>query len=212
MNICTCLLFIIFVTSLQRSTWAYMWPLVWSGPHPESQNDGAEEGSYIYPRNTQENRVNDTVRNVNIVPCDRDKSCGKGLFCDLHYGGCRRHKSVGEPCRRDGHCTRGTHCRFGTCQTAIAEGMLGARCRSDKDCGDSQCCAKQHGESICKAKLQVGAKCFVPEGGIEYVIDSICPCDASLVCRLVQHHRRPNGRAPSNRYWNGQNHMRCQAV
>lgn len=67
MNICTCLLFIILVTSLQRSTWAYMWPLVWSGPHPESQNDGTEEGSYIYPRNTQENRVNDTVRNANIV-------------------------------------------------------------------------------------------------------------------------------------------------
>lgn len=59
------------------------------------------------------------------LPCDRDKSCGKGNYCDLHYGGCRRHKTAGEPCRRDGHCSRGMHCRFGSCQTAVAEGMLG---------------------------------------------------------------------------------------
>ena len=61
----------------------------------------------------------------------------------------------------------------------------GARCKNDKDCGNNMCCAKQHGESVCKAKLPIGAKCYVPEGGVEYVIDTICPCEEGLVCKAT---------------------------
>lgn len=60
--------------------------------------------------------------------------------------------------------------------------LLGSRCRNNKDCGHNMCCAKQHGESVCKQKLPLQAKCFIPPGGIEYVIDTMCPCEEGLVC------------------------------
>ncbi|KAJ8024788.1 Dickkopf-related protein 3 [Holothuria leucospilota] len=205
------LLVALLLWAFQKTSLAYMWPLVFSGPHPDSQDvdldEDLEEYTINHPRSTQlGNRLNDTM------PCQRDKSCGKGFFCDLHYGNCRPHKSAGEPCRRDGHCERGFDCRFGTCQTSVAVGALGARCRSDKDCSPGQCCAKQHGESICKAKLQVGAKCYVPEGGVDYVIDTICPCDSGLICKLTRHHRRAHGRDTTSRFWTDHNHMRCQPL
>ena len=57
--------------------------------------------------------------------CKSDRTCGRGLYCDYHYGNCVQHKLELEPCRRDGHCDRGLECRFGTCQKVLKLGMEG---------------------------------------------------------------------------------------
>lgn len=54
-----------------------------------------------------------------------DKPCGKGRFCDLHYGVCRTEKSPGFACRRDRMCGKGLACMFGRCQAKIATGEEG---------------------------------------------------------------------------------------
>lgn len=54
-----------------------------------------------------------------------DKQCGKGRFCDLHYGVCRTEKSPGFACRRDRMCGKGLACMFGRCQAKIATGEEG---------------------------------------------------------------------------------------
>lgn len=54
-----------------------------------------------------------------------DKQCGKGRFCDLHYGVCRTEKSPGFACRRDRMCGKGLACMFGRCQAKIPTGEEG---------------------------------------------------------------------------------------
>ncbi|XP_038077930.1 dickkopf-related protein 3-like [Patiria miniata] len=141
--------------------------------------------------------------------CKSDKACGRGFFCDRHYGECLPHHQELEPCRRDGHCDRGLECRFGTCQEAIKSGNVGARCKNDKDCGDTMCCAKQHGESVCKARLPLDAKCYVPAGGVEYTIDSICPCMDGLTCRRTRERREEE---LVWQFWTDYDHMRCSPI
>ncbi|RWS27420.1 dickkopf-related protein 3-like protein [Leptotrombidium deliense] len=58
----------------------------------------------------------------------------------------------------------------------------------DADCHPHLCCARQHGERICKAKLQKGQRCFVPLGGLDYSLNELCPCDEGLSC--VQRKRK----------------------
>ena len=57
--------------------------------------------------------------------CLEDRQCGKGRFCDLHYGICRSEKSPGFACRRDRMCARGLACMFGRCQSKIPTGEEG---------------------------------------------------------------------------------------
>lgn len=59
----------------------------------------------------------------------------------------------------------------------------GARCKVDKDCGASMCCARHHGEQVCKRRLVRGESCYVPDGGLAFSINQICPCDEGLLCR-----------------------------
>lgn len=54
-----------------------------------------------------------------------DKQCGKGRFCDLHYGVCRTEKSPGFACRRDRMCGKGLACMYGRCQAKIPTGEEG---------------------------------------------------------------------------------------
>lgn len=61
--------------------------------------------------------------------------------------------------------------------------ISGARCKVDKDCGASMCCARHHGERVCKRRLVLGESCFVPDGGLAFSINQICPCDEGLLCR-----------------------------
>ncbi|XP_046650245.1 dickkopf-related protein 3-like isoform X1 [Daphnia pulicaria] len=115
--------------------------------------------------------------------CMEDKQCGKGRFCDLHYGVCRTEKSPGFACRRDRMCGKGLACMFGRCQAKIATGEEGSRCHGNSDCQAGLCCARRHGEAVCQRKLTLGQRCFVPEGGLEYSLNQLCPCDVGLVCR-----------------------------
>ncbi|MGH0155075.1 UNVERIFIED_CONTAM: hypothetical protein FKN15_044344 [Acipenser sinensis] len=59
----------------------------------------------------------------------------------------------------------------------------GARCKLDRDCGGSMCCARHHGEMICKRRLALSESCFVPDGGLAFSINQICPCEEGLLCR-----------------------------
>lgn len=59
----------------------------------------------------------------------------------------------------------------------------GARCKVDRDCGPSMCCARHHGEQVCKRRLMRGESCYVPDGGLAFSINQICPCDEGLLCR-----------------------------
>lgn len=59
----------------------------------------------------------------------------------------------------------------------------GARCKVDRDCESSMCCARHHGERVCKRRLVRGASCYIPDGGLAFSINQICPCDEGLLCR-----------------------------
>ena len=58
-------------------------------------------------------------------PCEGDRSCPHGRFCDRHYGICERLRGEGEFCRRDGHCHRQHECVFGRCRVAVQLPDLG---------------------------------------------------------------------------------------
>ncbi|XP_071967650.1 uncharacterized protein [Engystomops pustulosus] len=116
------------------------------------------------------------------VTCDHDRSCGRGLFCDRHFGLCVALRHEGQYCRKDSQCVRGLGCMFGRCQQIVPGGHEGSRCRQDKDCSPSMCCARHHGEMICKRKLPAGGSCYVPEGGLAFSINQLCPCEEGLVC------------------------------
>nr|XP_006817126.1 PREDICTED: dickkopf-related protein 3-like [Saccoglossus kowalevskii] len=160
---------------------AYIWSWMWSSPYQPQSDEHPDMKNH--PRNIHRVLNPDFNGTIDYEPCMNDKTCGRGRYCDKHYGNCRSHKLESQPCRRDGHCQKGFDCMFGKCVKALKSRSLGARCKNDRDCEDNMCCAKQHGESICKAKLKVGSKCYVPEGGMEYTINTICPCEDTLVCR-----------------------------
>lgn len=64
--------------------------------------------------------------------------------------------------------------------------VLGARCKTENDCNKDHCCARQHGEYICKRNLSLGRKCFIPKGGLDYSINEQCPCEEHLACRNIR--------------------------
>ncbi|XP_029383680.1 dickkopf-related protein 3-like isoform X1 [Echeneis naucrates] len=115
--------------------------------------------------------------------CDHDRACGRGFSCDRHFGLCVPLRGEGHYCRRDAQCVRGLSCMFGKCHRNIPNGQEGARCKVDRDCGASMCCARHHGEQVCKRRLIRGESCFVPDGGLAFSINQICPCDEGLLCR-----------------------------
>ncbi|XP_062382914.1 dickkopf-related protein 3-like [Sardina pilchardus] len=117
------------------------------------------------------------------VACEHDRACGKGFSCDRHFGRCVPLRQEGQYCRRDGQCVRGLQCMFGKCLRSIPAGQEGARCKVDRDCGPSMCCARHHGEQVCKRRLAQGEGCFVPDGGLAFSINQICPCHEGLLCR-----------------------------
>ncbi|XP_040185723.1 dickkopf-related protein 3-like [Rana temporaria] len=130
--------------------------------------------------------VRSATSKVTTVTCDHDRGCGRGLFCDHHFGLCVPLRHEGQYCRKDSQCIRGLGCMYGHCQRIIPGGHEGSRCRQDKDCLPSMCCARHHGEMICKRKLSAGSKCYVPEGGLAFSINQLCPCEEGLVCSSPQ--------------------------
>ena len=57
-----------------------------------------------------------------------------------------------------------------------------SRCKRDQDCKPGLCCAREHGESVCKKYLTEGEQCYVSEGGVAYSIHHSCPCGKGLIC------------------------------
>ncbi|XP_030630932.1 dickkopf-related protein 3-like [Chanos chanos] len=165
--LCVCL----YVSAAQARIWAWMLSLPHSPP---------EDGSVgLRDKETETS----SVPKGDLVPCEHDRACGKGFSCDRHFGRCVPLRQEGQYCRRDAQCVRGLSCMFGRCHRSIPEGQEGARCKVDRDCGASMCCARHHGEMVCKRRLALGESCFVPDGGLAFSINQICPCAESLLCR-----------------------------
>uniref|UniRef100_A0A4W4H3D1 Dickkopf N-terminal cysteine-rich domain-containing protein n=1 Tax=Electrophorus electricus TaxID=8005 RepID=A0A4W4H3D1_ELEEL len=177
------------VLAAQARIWAWMLSIPYSPP--EKGHVGPTDRDTETPRNSSNG---DTV-------------CG--FSCDRHFGLCVPLRQEGGYCRRDAQCVRGLGCMFGRCIRRIPEGQegkgrnatqisltcrclrpalcfplfLGARCKVDKDCEASMCCARHHGERVCKQRLALGESCFVPDGGLAFSINQICPCQEGLLCR-----------------------------
>ncbi|XP_059494620.1 dickkopf-related protein 3-like [Stegostoma tigrinum] len=117
------------------------------------------------------------------VLCEHDHGCGVGFFCDKHFRRCAPLRDEGQFCRRDSQCSQGLSCMFGQCHFTVPKGHEGARCKHDEDCSVSMCCARHHGEMICKKKLTAGTDCYIPDGGLAYSINQLCPCEEGLFCR-----------------------------
>ncbi|KAK2866238.1 hypothetical protein Q7C36_002294 [Tachysurus vachellii] len=176
MNTTARLLHILFVcmcvSVVQARIWAWMLSMPYSPP---------EEGTMgLRERETE---LSPNSQKGDMVACDHDRACGKGFSCDRHFGLCVPLRQEGKYCRRDAQCVRGLSCMYGRCIRSIPDGQEGARCKLDKDCGASMCCARHHGERVCKRRLLLGESCFVPDGGLAFSINQICPCDEGLLCR-----------------------------
>lgn len=118
--------------------------------------------------------------------CTRDRHCGKANYCHRHYGTCHKCKKNKLKCRRDHVCCKGFECVFGSCRKTVKPGNFLARCRKDKDCNPGLCCAKSHGEFVCKRMRQENQFCRVLEGGVAYAVNHGCPCDKGLVCKKTK--------------------------
>ena len=70
--------------------------------------------------------------------------------------------------------------------------VLGSRCHGNSDCQAGLCCARRHGEAVCQRKLTLGQRCFVPDGGLEYSLNQLCPCDVGLVCQQQRNNNNNN--------------------
>ncbi|XP_051968020.1 uncharacterized protein LOC127633192 [Xyrauchen texanus] len=149
---------------IQARIWAWMLSIPYSPP--EDGPVGLRDRETEMPANT----------------CDQDRACGKGFSCDRHFGLCVPLRQEGQYCRRDTQCVRGLSCMFGRCIRSIPDGQEGARCKFDRDCAASMCCACHHGERVCKGRLVLGKSCFVPDGGLAFSINQICPCEEGLLC------------------------------
>lgn len=132
--------------------------------------------------------------------CRRDAQCVRGLSC--MYGRCIRSIPEGQEgkgnnvlyevslkaqqcqcmMKRNSACVSLLKCEL-SINLIIIITISGARCKVDKDCGTSMCCARHHGERVCKRRLVLGESCFVPDGGLAFSINQICPCDEGLLCR-----------------------------
>ncbi|XP_030397571.1 dickkopf-related protein 3-like [Gopherus evgoodei] len=136
--------------------------------------------------------------------CSQDQHCAHGLFCDKHFRLCFPLRQEWQYCRCDTHCARGLSCMFGKCHRTVPDGQEGARCRQDKDCGMAACCARHHGELLCKKRLALGESCFVPQGGLAFSINQVCSCQEGLVCRTGA-----AGRGKALEYWQDKSDWRC---
>nr|XP_025041987.1 dickkopf-related protein 3-like [Pelodiscus sinensis] len=146
----------------------------------------------------------DSTASVAAARCSQDRPCAPGLFCDKHFRLCLPRRQEGQYCRRDAHCARGLSCMFGQCHRTMPDGQEGARCRQDKDCDGASCCARHHGEMLCRRRLALDQSCYVPPGGLAFSLNQVCPCQEGLVCRTGA-----AGGAKTVDYWQGKSDWRC---
>lgn len=183
-----CFIILLFFNATCNGAYIFGWML--HNPIPDGST--ATELSESRLLASDEARGNETSELLR-VRCEEDSDCVQfdGTYCDTHYGYCDHLHEEGDLCRRDGQCENGLICIFGKCEVPAKPGHKGARCNDESDCKDHLCCARQHGEKICKSKLQRGHQCYVPLGGLDYSLNELCPCDDGLVCvkRKTKHKR-----------------------
>lgn len=161
-----------------------------SGEELHAESSDSETSTRV--NSGEQNLMTETV----LIRCRRDADCiddnspdaDNLMYCDRHYGYCDFFRSAGELCRTDSQCDAGLICMFGRCEAPQVAGASGARCSAPADCNPGLCCARQHGERICKPKLKLGQQCFVPLGGLHYSLNELCPCEEGLAC--TQQHKR----------------------
>eukprot|EP00794_Sanderia_malayensis_P003026 gene3026-3485_t len=125
-------------------------------------------------------------RNPKGRQCNSDRNCEKSQFCHENYKYCDRRRYVGQKCRRTENCIRGAICMWGQCYKEKKPGLARSRCKRHIDCASSLCCAREHGESICKPWLKEGQNCSVSSGGYVYSMQHDCSCGLGLVCKTVE--------------------------
>nr|XP_028561008.1 dickkopf-related protein 3-like isoform X2 [Podarcis muralis] len=172
-QLCLLVFLLCCLSAVQGSIWAWMHSL----PHaangvPPRRDPGSSSGQELA-----------------AAVCSHEIKCPRGFFCDHHFGLCLPFRQEGEFCRRDAHCALGLSCMFGKCQETLPGGQEGARCHHDKDCSPDACCARQHGEKVCKKRLLLDEGCYVPEGGIAFSVNQVCPCLEGLVCKKMSPNR-----------------------
>uniref|UniRef100_A0A8B9S375 Dickkopf N-terminal cysteine-rich domain-containing protein n=1 Tax=Apteryx owenii TaxID=8824 RepID=A0A8B9S375_APTOW len=117
--------------------------------------------------------------------CRRDAHCARGLLC--MFGKCQQPAPDGQEGEQGAGRPWGMGCvgghTGGLHPPNAAVCPAGARCRGDEDCGAGACCARQHGERVCKRRLALAQGCHVPPGGLAFSINQLCPCLEGLVCR-----------------------------
>ncbi|KAJ6654828.1 hypothetical protein lerEdw1_006517 [Lerista edwardsae] len=140
-----------------------------------------------------------------VAVCSQESGCPQGSFCDHHFRLCLNLKQEGDYCRQDDHCAQGLNCMFGRCHQIVPSGQEGARCLQDSDCAPDACCARLHGEMVCKHRLSLDDRCYIPQGGIAFSVNQVCPCQEGLVCR-----RTAVNRETSSEYQPDKSDWRCQ--
>ncbi|XP_065278889.1 dickkopf-related protein 3-like [Emys orbicularis] len=173
----------------------YIWAWLYSMPYHAPDEAALSKSS---------SPLADSKEIAAATTCSQDRHCAHGLFCDKHFRLCLPLRQEGQYCRRDTHCARGLTCMFGKCHRTVPDGQEGARCRQDKDCGVAACCARHHGELLCKKRLALDESCFVPQGGLAFSINQVCPCQEGLVCRTGA-----AGREKAFEYWQDKSDWRC---
>ncbi|KFD67280.1 hypothetical protein M514_05062 [Trichuris suis] len=182
--------------------------------HPRDVTRGRLQSATVMSADAAKSANRSTEPDDEKISCQVDRQCPRGLFCDNHYGLCKSYRKDQDPCRRDSHCTAGYDCMFGRCTAAFKPGRRanpssGARCNSDRDCLPRLCCARQHGEKVCKPKLKLGHSCFVPDGGLSYWLNEVCPCDDGLICTITSRVDDSIATIDWLDIWTEQNLLRC---
>ncbi|GAB1603050.1 dickkopf-related protein 3-like [Argonauta hians] len=191
-----------FLVNIMPLCWCNIWTLLQSSPIQGKMSRRLS----THPRNIHE-VVNENMPDQRVV-CEKSSECSQNMFCDLHYGICDYHRTLGEPCREDSHCEGHNICMYGQCEKRVRETSRGARCHTDEDCDASMCCARRHGEKICQPKLKVGQKCYVPKGGLDYSLNQVCPCLDGLHCRTTSK-SKSSSRKKGWHYYNYFEHLKC---
>ena len=93
--------------------------------------------------------------------CEKDKDCKKGSWCDKRLGRknlCRKKKSLGKSCMRDGQCKSGECNILFSCIKKKTKKDDG--CQKDKHCGKGKWCDGRIGKkNLCKKKKTLGKGC-----------------------------------------------------
>ncbi|XP_057293444.1 dickkopf-related protein 3-like [Hydractinia symbiolongicarpus] len=115
--------------------------------------------------------------------CQADKDCSGVKRCNRYNRLCERCRIFNELCRRDANCCAGRKCMWGRCRNAKHDGTEMSICRHDRNCSKGYCCAREHGQSVCKKFLAENESCERTAGGLMFSIHHSCPCRRGLYCK-----------------------------